>query len=260
MHISLRRLLLLFLVPAVAPVAQAVAWMAFNGIGYPVHANATYWDNDNEGNLKNFDTGQTLGASVSIAESNIITYSDGGVDATYAMGTDAYTRFMDNSWVYPGFVQSYDDAGVPFSQVISFSNLNPNWTYEFYITANRGGASYVGTNSRKTQFTISGLGDTPTDAHSSGVEVDGLSGVINSGYNTVSGDVVGWTNIVPDPDGTMTVTVSAVYNPDTMDYKAYSFQMFELVAIPEAQAFSCALALAVLAGTVLYSRQLRFGV
>lgn len=213
---------------------HAIVWTAFNGIGYSVSSNATYWDNNNAGTLKNFATGDPVGAMVTLSESNIVTYIDNGLDLSYANGTDAYTRFMNNSWINPHFVQSYDDSSTPLSQTIAFSNLNPNWTYEFYTTSNRGGPSYVGDSSRKTQFSISGTGNTPDDSHSVGVEVDGLSATINSGYNSINGYVVGWTNIVPDPAGTFTVTVSGVHNAIQDDYKSYSFQMFQFNAIPEA--------------------------
>lgn len=215
------------------PSAHAIVWMAFNGIGYSQTSHATYWDNDNAGPLKNFATGETLDVAVTLSENNIVTYISNSLDLAYAEGTDAHQRFMDNSWINPQFVQSYDDSSVPLTQTLTFSNLNPAWTYEFYATSNRGNPSYVGDASRKTRFTISGTANTPLDDHSTGVEIDGLSGTINSGYNSLDGHVVGWQNIVPAPDGTFTITVSGVYNAVQDDYKSYSFQMFQLNAIPE---------------------------
>lgn len=212
-------------------VRAQVTWTAFNGIGYTVSSNATYWDNDNQGALKNFATGETLEASVSLTETNILTYLDSGLDLSYANGTDAYTRFMNSNWINSTFVQSYQDSSIPFEQVITFSNLNPAWTYEFFATSNRGGSSYSGDASRKTKFTLQGTSNTPNDAHSDGVEVVGSAAAFNSGYNSIAGSVVGWENISPASDGTFSVSITSVYNEVSGDYKAYSFQMFQLNAI-----------------------------
>lgn len=244
---SLKTVVVLFAsVLGLIPIQAQVVWSAFNGIGYSVSNDATYWDNDNEGALKNFATGETLEVSVSLSETNILTYLDGGLDLDYAEGTDAYERFSGSDWINPTFVQSYDDSSIPFEQVITFSNLNPNWTYEFYATANRGGSGYVGDARRETQFTILGASSTPDNAHSDGVEIAGSSAILNAGYNSITGSVVGWENIAPNPDGTFSISITSVHNAISDDYKAYSFQMFQLnaiAAVPEPATYAVGLGL-----------------
>ncbi len=248
--------MLAILVLGLISVQAQVAWTAFNGIGYSVSSNATYWDNDNQGALKNFATGETLAARVTLTETNIVTYLSSSLDLSYAEGTDAHTRFMGSNWINPTFVQSYDDSSIPFEQVITFSNLNPNWTYEFFATSNRGGSAYVGDASRSTRFTIQGTSNTPGNAHSSGVEITGSSAVINSGYNSITGHVIGWDNIAPAADGTFTVSVASVYNPISDDYKAYSFQMFQINAVvPEPTTAATGLGLLALVAAGLRRRR-----
>ena len=102
-------------------------------------------------------------------------------------------------------------AGEQDAVILTFTNLNPSMRYTFYGTAVRNGPT---PNVHPGRWTISSIvGATSfANAHTSGVLTQGTpglsltngQGVFQSGINT-NGEMVGWTQIQPAPNGTFSV-------------------------------------------------------
>lgn len=76
---------------------------------------------------------------------------------------------------------------------LTISGLDPEKTYTFATTANRGVEDNA---NRKTGFTLSDV-ESAVNRSSSGTEIDGLYTKFSTGYNTVNGYVARWENISP---------------------------------------------------------------
>jgi hypothetical protein len=134
-------------------------------------------------------------------------------------GTPAYNMFAD--WVSIGNSGSMFGVGAGHQVLLTFSNLNPTMKYKFRGTTVRGGTG-VGTHDlRWTLNSITGAVSF-VSAHTVSTTmlvpespVPGLAltnGQVawNSGINK-RGEVVGWDEIVPAPNGTFTI-VNQPYN------------------------------------------------
>jgi hypothetical protein len=122
-------------------------------------------------------------------------------------GTDAHSAF--DGIINLNESASYNSSSSDWSYKATFTGLDPSKTYEFVTTANRNGGSYSGTgsSSRWTKFSLIGA-DAYTNASSSGSGVIVVSADVikmNTGYNTVEGNVVKWTGIQPGTDGSFVV-------------------------------------------------------
>lgn len=210
-----------------ASLAQA-QWVAINDVfnGPLTHANVTTYGTvasgvsiTGQGPLRNLDTGENLPVTLIIYNENVV---PAGTMATPNQDTPAMNMFgpyVDWSTASGGQNAVYLDS---LTDVIyyRFTGLNPNARYSFHGTAVRGHSGYT---IRWTRVTLQGA-ESYDAAHLTGPSSPGIldsqypgSGLgpnevaFNAGYNTVAGDVVGWTNIDPGPDGEI-IIVCRVYN------------------------------------------------
>ena len=202
----------------------AFTWRAYNDCFVtgtptnPANTNAIVCStNAASGVLKDFDTGSSTGATVTVATSGTI--------STYAFGTpdtrtDAYNTFN-------GFANIYGNIKLGTSATyiaLTFTGLNPAKTYSFVTTAIRGDASYT----YRTIFNLSDVANTTVNnASTNGVTlgtttIESDTSTFNTGYNTTLGYVARWTGIQPGSDGDFVVKYS------TTDSQAYGPSVFML--------------------------------
>ena len=207
-------------IPVSGTVAMAPAWTAYNDCAGTSSGNTTTYtitSGSTAGLLKDFASGNNTPVTATITFSgdlSIQTGQYGGAETN--PGTDAYTTFHDYADV-AGVIQYANNEG--WWVDVTFTGLDPNKTYTFATTANRGDESYT----RDTKFTISNI-TSAVNSSSSGVSVISNESVyFNTGYNTATGYVVRWTNIYPGNDGSFTVRAEA-----NSSNKAYAFSVFML--------------------------------
>ena len=197
-----------------------------SGSGNAANVTGFNWSNTT-GNLLNYSDGTDTGISVTMDASNVSGWSPPG---TLDTGTDAYDTF--GGIVNIDEIASYNSDTNWYYQV-TFSGLDPAKSYAFITTANRNNVSYDGSGaaSRWTEFTITGA-DSYQQISSTGViEVAEDVANMNTGYNTVSGCVVAWTDITA-ADGTFTVRSENVGagGPGEAN-KSYGLQAFKFVEL-----------------------------
>ncbi len=163
-------------------------------------------------------TGDDMGITVTLTESGGVNWqvdpTNGGSDC--AIGTDAYNTFGGiadmTGVIYYGSAGWWVD--------LTFTGLDPTTDYTFATSASRG--NYSG---RLTIYTLTGA-DTYTNASTPGVDVLAGNKVrFNTGDNHSEGYVARWTGITA-ADGSFTVRAEA--DPNNVDGKAYSFDVFML--------------------------------
>lgn len=212
-------------------VVLSSSWTAYNDCDSgPTgnHANATNFNDDTSGLLKDITTGIDTTVTADMDSLNISPWSLGG---TYgpgmpAFGTDAYNTF--NSFITLDQVVSYGSDSPWYSQV-TFSDLDPAKEYAFVTTANRNNTYDP---QRWTKFVISGA-DTYTNISSSGVNRVSDDVVKLNCYNSVRGYVVAWTGITA-ADGTFTVRSENVgAEGPGEEYKAYGIQGFKFMELSD---------------------------
>ena len=186
------------------------------------------WSNTT-GNLLNYADGTDTGISVTMDASNVTRWNPSG---TPDSGTDAYNTFGGITNIDE--IASYNSNADWYYQV-TFSGLDPAKSYVFVTTANRNELPYdgSGSTSRWTEFTITGA-DSYNQISSTGViEVAEDVAKMNTGYNTVSGCVVAWTDITA-ADGTFTVRSENVGagGPGEAN-KAYGLQAFKFAELAQ---------------------------
>lgn len=181
-------------------------------------ANTTSFGPGQSGPLKDFASGTTLNARVSIVNSSANTGGTGGPIPN--VGTDAYATF--NGKVVFGDPVIYYRTGVVWWVDTVFSNLNPNAMYTVALSANRQGtitATPPYTN-RWTRWTLSGV-DAATNASSAGVSnLSPTAVAFCTGDNTANGYVARWTGIRCGTDGVFTVRAEC-HPYGTSTYHAY---------------------------------------
>ena len=188
---------------------SAYAWEAFNDCVEAGPSGTTNPDNtttikcfqNGSGTLKNFATGSNLDISATVATSGSV---DSQTSSTLwgelpNQGTDAANLFNGKASIYGG-VRLYSNKQSKVD--LTISGLDPEKTYTFATTANRGVEDNA---NRKTGFTLSDV-ESAVNRSSSGTEIDGLYTKFSTGYNTVNGYVARWENISPGSDGDFVVT------------------------------------------------------
>src|SRR5437773_2398615 len=159
--------------------------------------------------LKNISTGANLPVTMTIARSGSVTYTPSSTGSTPGVGTPLYNTF--NGIVYFG---SAADGNVELTNSLSgtvtytFSGLNPSKLYAFRGGAIRGNSTQF---NRWTKVELQSAVSF-TNAHSANVatktQVASLATnqcAAGFGFNssTNTGDQVGWDNIDPGADGTI---------------------------------------------------------
>src|SRR6266404_1828396 len=184
-------------------------FVAFNGPG--PGTNTTAWNIFGDppgatGPLKNVGSGAALPVTVAITTNGLVTPSPAGDDPL--PGTPLYNTFH-------GFVSFAGVEGPDALAQISgaatvtytFNGLNPQTIYSFKAgVVGRGSSS--GTDPQEwSLFQISGT-PTFTSAYTPGSYTSGLAAgqvALNTGVNT-NGDMVDWESIVPDTNGSFSVS------------------------------------------------------
>jgi len=252
----------------VAGGAFAADWTAYNdacfdpdklGVGtdpngQSVHytsPNVTYWDigsghkHASSGELIKKSDGTGTGVTASLTQNtavggSVIWQPDvssnwyGGYDP--AAGTDARTTF--GGIVDMTGVTYYGNSG--WWVDLELTGLDSSKEYTFATSATRCKSSY----NRLSIFTLTGADaytnastpgtDNDTQTFSNGTAILGPNQVrFNTGDNYNEGYVARWTGIDPGSDGTITICVEADPASDDNGRKAYSFDVYKLVQIPE---------------------------
>jgi acid phosphatase type 7 len=209
--------------PATVSVYLATSrWAAYNDhyAGPGTHPNATAWNAfgtdggapGNEGSLRNLATGTALPASLTIEAFNAFADTAAGAPTP---GTPAYETF--NGYVDFGSGNVNNAILVNGDSLVLhlFTGLDPNHRYSFRGTAVGGVASY---SNRWTLVTIVGA-ESFAAAHTAHVLTSATEpalatdeAAMNTG-NNLSGDMVGWDNIAPGPDGSFLILSSQYRGP-----------------------------------------------
>jgi len=191
-------------------------WVAFNdhSPGSATSINVTGFDilgAASAGRLRNANVLGTVPAWLTITRSGILSSEPDGVAP--AAGSPA-------SVIFDGYV---DFVTGPAANVIltgsewaryHFSGLHPNLRYNFRGTAIRGSPAYT---NRWTLVQIEGARSFDPD-HTPGCltyipgHIESNQVAINTGFN-VAGEVVGWTNIQPNIDGTFAILCAQYPGP-----------------------------------------------
>ena len=200
--------------------ANGSQWVAFNDYvgGAATSPNATTWNGlgaapGDGGLLEDIGSGASLPASLTITNTGA---ANGQVGARPATGTPAYNTFTP-------YVTLEENSGSGAIQVTSsawlshrFTGLNPHRRYSFRGTGYRGVSTYT---DRWALFALVGA-DYFTPSHTANVLTPAQfpaalapnQAAMNTGDNT-SGDMVGWGNIAPGPDGVIEVTSTQYLGP-----------------------------------------------
>ena len=188
------------------------------------------YDGANEGVLKNFDTGEDLGARVVLTEtvSEGDTISWAGDAADFIEGTDAASTFGGILDLTGNM--SYNDAPGWYLDT-TFSGLDPTKVYTYAGTVNRnGGGSYA---ERVTNWKIIGAEDY-VFASTEGTHKVADDAVEFSTGNNAEGYVARWTDVQPSGEGTFTIRTSHGIGeengglPGAHAYKGYAGGLFLL--------------------------------
>lgn len=189
------------------------------------------YDGPNEGTLRNFDTEDDLGITVTLAE----TVSEGNT-ISWARDAAEFVEGTDAANTFGGILDltgnmSYNDAPGWYLDT-TFSGLDPGNVYTYAGTVNRnGGASY---SERVTNWTILGA-ESYVFASSDGTHKVGDDSVEFSTGNNAAGYVARWTDIQPSAEGTFTIRTSHGIGeengglPGAHAYKGYAGGLFLLM-------------------------------
>ncbi|MEM7385106.1 MAG: hypothetical protein AAF514_09190, partial [Verrucomicrobiota bacterium] len=184
-----------------------------------------------EGTLKDFDTGDELGVTVTltetISEGNTINWA--GDAADFVAGTDAES-FFGGILELAGNM-SYNDAPGWYLDT-TFSGLDPEKLYTYVGTANRNGGDSYG--ERVTNWSLREADSSLFAASEGAHKVDDDSVEFSTGNNS-AGLVARWTDINPGADGTFTIRTSHGIGeangglPGAHAYKGYAGGVFLLM-------------------------------
>jgi hypothetical protein len=201
----------------------ASRWVAYNDhyAGPNTHPNATAWNAfgteggapGDEGPLRNIATGASLTATLTIIELGAMGDTDCGAPPPGTPAYDTFNSVVDFGSGKVNHAILVDDEALVLHL---FTGLDPNRRYNFRATAVGGVPAH---SNRWTRFTISGV-TVFTPAHTANVltsteQPDALNpdeAAMNTGDNS-SGDMVGWDNIVPGPDGSFLVVSTQYLGP-----------------------------------------------
>ncbi len=208
-------------------------WKAYNDCVDPTtgsNAFVTHHHDGDTGYLKDFSDGTDTSIEVQMSGNNLAPWA--GTEF-FQPGTNAHDTF--DGIVNITGMASYNNGLLDWYYEANFNGLDPAKKYALVTTANRDNSSYDGdgASSRWTKFTISGA-DTYRNVSSAGAtEVSEGVIKINTGYNTVNGYVVAWTDITA-ADGSFTVRSENVGVDGPGDEnKSYGLQAFMFLELAE---------------------------
>jgi hypothetical protein len=249
-----------------APVGAAAGWTAYNDCvvastpANPANTTAIVcYTNNTTGSLKNFDTGATLAANVTVTTSGSVGVQDQSAQwgSIPNSGTDAYTTFNGKANIIGGIRMYNTNASYV---TLTIAGLSAGETYTFATTANRNDSTYTG---RKTTFTISGV-DAATNASTGTIDSTYATSFV-TGYNTVNGYVARWTGIQPGSDGTFAVkftnsgTETTAYGPSVFMLSEEGTTAVSLASFGGQTAsglpYAAAMGLVLVGATVLWRRR-----
>ncbi len=189
------------------------------------------YDGPNEGTLRDFDTGEDLGVTVTltetVSEGNTINWA--GDPAEFVAGTDAESTFGGILDLTGNM--SYNDAP-GWHLDMTFSGLDPDKFYTYAGTANRNGGDSYG--ERVTNWKILDA-QSYVFASSEGTHKVADDSVEFSTGNNALGYVARWTDIQPSSEGTFTIRTSHGLGeengglPGAHAYKGYAGGLFLLM-------------------------------
>jgi hypothetical protein len=249
-----------------APAWAAGVWTAYNDCvvastpANPANTTAIVcYTNNTTGPLKNFDTGATLAATVTVTTSGSVGVQDASAQwgSIPASGTDAYTTFNGKANIIGGIRMYNTNASYV---TLTISGLSAGKTYTFATTANRNEPDYSG---RKTTFTISGV-DGAANASTGTIDSTYATSFV-TGDNTVNGYVARWTGIQPGSDGTFAVkftnsgTETTAYGPSVFMLSEESTNAVSLASFGTRTTspvpYAAAMGLVLVGATVLWRRR-----
>lgn len=248
-----RSTLLATLASAVLATSAQAAFVAYNDCqtyngGNPANTTRYGYNDNNEtgtgntainnGQLKDFVTGSTVGATVAVVNNGGVTSGTGGA-AEFAPGTDAANIFGGK--VINAGRTLYYGAAAGWSFDLVFTNLTPGAKYIVATTLDRG-TNYA------NRWTVISLQNTISSTYASSpaaLQVSALATSIQSN-NEANGYVAKWTDIDPGSDNAFTVhftypTAANEYGAPGQDgIKGYGPAMFMLqeVDVPEPASLS----------------------
>ncbi|MBN1673001.1 MAG: lamin tail domain-containing protein [Kiritimatiellae bacterium] len=161
-------------------------------------ANITLYTRAENGQLVDYNSGQTIGVTLAVGSGGGGPYTDQG--GPPSAGTDAYGVF--NGIVDCAGLISYGD-----NLTLQFTGLDPALQYEFVLFGNRNVSTYT---DRLTTVTLSDVASFE-NASTSGATYSGPSDsstVICNGWNAPNGYVARYAKIDPGTDGDFLVTLS----------------------------------------------------
>jgi hypothetical protein len=219
----------------------ASQWVAYNdhNIGANTSPRATTWNPfgtsggapGTTGPLTNIATGAALPVRLAVTQVNCYAGSAGGAPAPGTPADLLFSGFTD--WTNCSSPVIVVSNGSVLRH--TFTGLDPSKRYRFKGTGVRGVSTYT---NRWALFELTGAASFTND-HTAGVLTEArLSGqlgpaqaVMLTGVNT-AGDVVGWGDIDPGPDGSFAVTsrqfLGSVPGSSTAGAHAYGFQAVRL--------------------------------
>lgn len=233
--------------------AQAAAvWTAYNDCqsstnGNP--ANTTLYGYNGTptstapltGQLKDFDTGNSVAATVTVVGHNLDNTAGAAATGEFATGTPAANIFGGKA-INTGSGITYGTDG--WYVDLTFTNLTPGRTYTLATTVDRG-SNY---NNRWSVITLNGA---VSSTYASGADQAGVLKKVSDtvvslqSYQTLAGRVAEWTDIDAGADNSFSVhftypTDATQYGTPVQDaagpLKAYGPAMFmlqETTAVPE---------------------------
>jgi hypothetical protein len=218
-----------------------VVWTAYNDLaGAAAASPTTNYHSGNSGPLKDYATGTVLGVNVSISGGT----NNGTGPGVLPSGTDAYNIFYGKINL-DGYILHYTNG----PHVFTFTGLDPSKRYRFVQWADRADVDY--NNTYYSAVIISDVTSFSTNS-SAGVTIStntmpNDNATYCTGYNSLRGQVAGFTDIDPGSDGDMTITVTAgPYGSGGAKYYSGAFMLqeflptqmnFTIIALPDTQEY-----------------------
>jgi hypothetical protein len=185
-------------------------WVAYNDHGGGLHPNVTTFKNS--GALRNVDTGANLPVTLTITNRGFSDSFSSGAAITAGPAAGTFAGFVEFSG------EAWSSTSTNGAMGHTLSGLKTNATYSLKGSGNRGEPSYTG---RWTLFELAGARSF-RNAHSAGcLTNDPAKGImlasnqvaLCTGYNTVSGAMFNWEDVVPGDDGRVTIITRKYLGP-----------------------------------------------
>jgi len=179
----------------------ARAWRAYNDLAWfsgQATNNITTLTRNQSGSLVDYDTGDTLAATLTI---------DSGGSGPYTQGTNATGG--DAKEIFDGIVDCAGHISYGTNLTFTFSGLDQHRRYEVVLFGNRNEPAYT---DRLTKFIISNVdtfvNDSSIGANIQTTSVTNDSTMITNGWNTANGFVARYTYVDPGTNGQIVITVA----------------------------------------------------